>query len=830
MTTLDGAFGSLLYTDCLPGQGLRGSGGFQFQAASSGVSREAMSLVQRSALYEPPVIWMREHRPLAEYQPSLTHLFDGVYVTARGVYLGLEANGTREGNQITHALVTADPQCYGQIRPAQLWDAHWWLTQPHPSTECAPVPAEPEIGPLTAVAVREWVLGRHDPLDWLTAVCSAIDRVHDEPRRRVLFISSSANDVLSWLVAATLLLPQTRALRVGFRIFAANPRFSQHDVLAVHPDWAGDFSRPSRDSEFVLFNVDSGWHAEIEPTDGAAYWARRFLACNPYDVIDAVELSAQFAQARTADARPHPSASDRLASSAVLLGEPSVNAEQSVALCSWLVAQPPLPVDEVVVPVCDAVLSGTANLAALRQLDAAMARHGAPMELVNRVRLSLLSAEVDAVLAGASDEDRLADPPHPSWAEWQRQHATERVERAAAGVSPERMDELLRVATRFGVEPRVRHFQGAAESFLRWWVEHPDTGIDPSAWSCGEQLVDMLHDELAYRLAGTMARATAVAVGQYWWRLLWSKFSDLTLDLDRLVASAAVANGDAVTRARTIAAVLVCLRRPDLVGDPEASSLAWAACFDLAAPTTAEMVDFLRAVHPGDLARSVAARIAARLGEVKPTGVSHMELDLLRLLAEHGRQPEELALRQLLASDDTLGEWLGRVRSDHAVPKLPADAVRALQVRSDLLLPLLLDQDLERAAFVVRSGGETLLELLVDILPPIWLAPAGGPRTLHAVAIGFHAMNYCGNDGLRRLYEGHVGNWIVQVPPRRHDQVADLLSSIDYHEVQRFRALVDLLVRRPRKRGKRSAEGEDPHAHNSREKPARWYRRLRRRR
>jgi GTPase-associated protein 1, N-terminal domain type 2/GTPase-associated protein 1, middle domain len=328
----DNGFLSLYYTDCRPGQGLRGGAGFQFQSVSEGVGHDAMTLVARSALYEAPVSWMREHRPVTAYPPSLTHVFDGMYVTARGVYLGAEANGVREGNQFTHAVTTGDPEAYGLIRPAQLWDAPWWSEQPAAGTECDPVPAAPEQGPWGIDAIREWVLGQPDAEDWLIAVSSAFDRVHHPNRRRVLFVGEDANSILGWIAAGTLLLPQSRALRIGFRVFATNPQYSQHDVLGLHPDWAGPLANPDRDGEFVVFNLDSGKHSVVEPTEAAAYWTPRFLHADPFDVVDAVELAHTFAWQRqqredacamAADARP--STADRLASAVVVLDEPAPN-------------------------------------------------------------------------------------------------------------------------------------------------------------------------------------------------------------------------------------------------------------------------------------------------------------------------------------------------------------------------------------------------------------------------------------------------------------------------------------------------------------------------
>ena len=117
-------FGSLYYTDCLPGQGLTGRAGFQFQAATPGPAGDATHVVQRAALYEPPAVWMRERRPVVDYPRSHAHTAEeGFLVTAAGRYLGQEANGTRQGNQFTHAVVTRLPADYGAVRPAQLWGA-----------------------------------------------------------------------------------------------------------------------------------------------------------------------------------------------------------------------------------------------------------------------------------------------------------------------------------------------------------------------------------------------------------------------------------------------------------------------------------------------------------------------------------------------------------------------------------------------------------------------------------------------------------------------------------------------------------------------------------
>ena len=184
---MTGRFDTLIYTDCLPGQGLRGDPGFQFQAKSAGIGASEMDLVQRALLYDPPTAWINERRPVDEYPPSLAHVWDEsrrVLATAQGVYLGQEANGTREGNQLTHAIVTADPSSYGFVRPAQLLHAPFWTTEPARSTECPPLTDGWQPGPSEPEAIRDFVAAQQDGRSLLVTLLSALrglDRAASEP-------------------------------------------------------------------------------------------------------------------------------------------------------------------------------------------------------------------------------------------------------------------------------------------------------------------------------------------------------------------------------------------------------------------------------------------------------------------------------------------------------------------------------------------------------------------------------------------------------------------------------------------------------------------------
>lgn len=684
---MSAGFSSLYYTDCLPGQGLRGGAGFQFQAVSEGVGHDEMALVQRSSLYEAPSAWMRERRPAEEYPPSLTHVADGVFATARGIYLGAEANGAREGNQFTHAVTTADPDAYGELRPAQLWDAPWWVETPAPSTRCEPVPAAPEHGPWGRDAVREWVLGKPDGQEWLTAVFSALDRIGGPDGKRIAFIATDAADVLGWLAAGTLLLPQNRALRVSFRVFATNPQYSRHDVIALHPDWAGPYADVRRGDEFVVLNLVSGEHSEIAPTEAATYWVPRFLRDDPWDVVDAVEWADGSARTR---GEPE-NAGDRVASCVVTLGEEIDDPAAGAALAAWLAVAPAESVEEYRTELVTGALAAARDVQSLRLLDAAVQRHAVPPGLAADVRQKLLVSEVDAVLAGG------VDIVPPRWTVEPTPAMNAVVERAANAVRPELMNSLLVLAAEFGVRPDAAAFRNGAHGFVTWWVDHPNAAVEPGRWSNTEQMLHLVRDALS-------ARPVRAGVGAAWWPLLWPTIADPSAPLDAALASAAVAQGDARVRSAVINRVLELTGRDDV---------AWRALFGVAEPTTAEMLTLVNRYER--TSKDVADAV---FGALKTVG--RAELDVLSKLADRQHVPRQAAWRRIVEDDVKLRRWLAQpvARTAGDLAKLHDTPVSA---RGQQIVHVLLEKaGVEDAGAAVRKAGEAVIAVLCRELPSRW--------------------------------------------------------------------------------------------------------------
>ncbi|MGC7101131.1 GTPase-associated protein 1-related protein [Amycolatopsis lurida] len=719
MTGRRAAFGSLFYTDCLPGQGLRGVAGFQFQAASPEVGHDEMSIVQRSALYEPPPEWIRRRRPVELYPPSLAHVFEDRFVTARGIYLGTEANGMREGNQFTHAITTGDPEAYGQLRPAQLWGAPWWAERPAPTTRCEGVGPEPQPGPWTAHAVRSWVAGQPGAEDFLIAVVSALSALRSDSPQRIVFVAEDPEPVFCWLIAGTLLLPQRVALRVSFRAFVSNLQYSRHDVLAVHPDWAGSV----RESGFCVFDLRDRSHTVARTAPVAHFWVPRFLGADPLDVIDAVELADQLGDA--ADPAEELAAQDRLAASTLRLREP-VRPADAAALANWLKRQPPAVVAEVGQPLAAQILATAPGLEARYDLYEALYERS-DARLREQLRSGVLAAELADARA------------HHTWEESQRHlrglrvlpsgeltgdAAGQEVAEALDRAEPAQCDALLQIATRHGVPVAPERGQRRFAGFCRWWADHPELDIHPARWNCAPAMVLLLREELKRRLADPATRdATVTALRTRWWKVLWTSIHEPARPLDHELAGAAAATGDAGLRRD----VLTHVARKATEHDDLA---AWTA---LTSQTRLDLADagvFLGGLPAGHrISPALAERmldLAARGNRGLPTAA---KLDLLDRLTALGHELRRHPFAGWHHEDRLLHAWLAHLRSPRRPRPEPYELDRlseaVLAAREDTVLPVLVGARGKYAAFALRGAGHAMHRLLIARLPRLLKREAG---------------------------------------------------------------------------------------------------------
>ena len=533
---MSGHFETLIYTDCRPGQGLKGNAGLQFQARSAETAAAAELLVRNHLLYEPPSRWMADRRPVAQYPPSFAHISsDGVLATAAGLYLGREANGTREGNQLTHAVVTTDPASYGDLRPAQLFRARFWSTEPAPSTRSDPVGLGDGVGEDHSPArAQAFVLDQPQGRETLLALVSALAEAGRPGRSRVLFVGDDIASIVAWLVAGTLLLPRERALELGFKIFSTDPARSALPVVAVLPEFAGPAGRIDNALGYAVFDLHHHQHTPVEPTASVRRWVDLFLAEDPRDVVDALGVATASGLADNE--------ADALGLAAILHRLP--DPRHAEAIVGWLRTGPKGMRRAYGADVADlfAETPERWEQRVLVLLDEVGCDGLVPGKAAD-VRLALIISEVEeARVRGVVADRRL--PPLPA-GEWHPEHDDQvrrlLTEALTSGVSPKGFEALLRVATRFDVDVRWPDIARAAETLVEHWADHPrDVRVEGLA----------CHDRLERRLLavlGDRARRGAqerAEIGDGWWRRLLPLVERLSSPLAEAVLGAAVRHGD----------------------------------------------------------------------------------------------------------------------------------------------------------------------------------------------------------------------------------------------------------------------------------------------
>ncbi|GAB3170824.1 hypothetical protein GCM10027059_37920 [Myceligenerans halotolerans] len=492
-------FERLLYTDCSVGQGYDGTSGYQVQAQSSGTDVDLRGAAM-SVQYRVAARWVADRKPVDEFPRSLMHVTTtGIYATGRGRYLGAEVSGSRQtGNFLTDCLLARDADAYGVVRPAQLWQAEFWRDSPWPGTQC---PQFPDID--------EGELGRDAVVEWLRKderrgpVLARFLSVLEGATPRVLIRAETPEQALTWIAAATLLLPMARALATSFCVFNDGANDARFTVSALPADLHRDVV-PGRQGRTFVIDATIEQSDDVPVSSRAGFWVDKLATCEePYDVLEAVELAARWSGTGVEGALEEwPDA--RVTAWAVCSGE--APADDVAALGRWL-----LRADHALVrahgdSVSRLLLGATdSSVDVLRVIDALATSRRIGVEPV-AARARLLDAEIRLAAAGT------ACPAEPLPALPLRtgggQGAVERLVDAILRARDAELDLLLGVSARHGAwQPVVAHatrrqMRPALESRLvnlaRSWVAVPATRYEASTWGeAGPYVLGYVADLLA---------------------------------------------------------------------------------------------------------------------------------------------------------------------------------------------------------------------------------------------------------------------------------------------------------------------------------------------
>jgi GTPase-associated protein 1, C-terminal domain/GTPase-associated protein 1, N-terminal domain type 2/GTPase-associated protein 1, middle domain len=726
-----GGFDRLLYTDCVAGTGRGAGNGFQVQSQSAGIEPTQVTMAVGWLLYDRPDTWIASGRAVQDFPLGFAHAAESGYGTAQSRYLGTSVSSPRPGNHLADCLLTRDADLYGPLRPAQLWRSPLWRAEPWDSTECAQV-SEPLVpGPLTVEATADWLRDRPERAPALGRLVSVLESAE---QRRVIVVADDPETTLLWITAATLLLPAHAALQVSFKVFATQPDRAKHRITGVSRELYPRMAPGSQGSAFVL-DGDRAISDEAEVSPRAAFWADLLAtADDPYDVVDAVELSAAIGGGTVPD---WPEA--RITAWALTV--PDYVVTDPAPLFSWLEAADGKLQQEHGPGVVSRLLAAGTNAVALRWIDAAVAAGRVDAD-PKAVRVALLTAEIAESRAGrepvgqALSALRLADSE-------QRDAESQMSSAIALSAGSDRLVELLlRLAGRHGISPPVQQLREHLHAFAVGWIDHPERDYRLDQWALREEVLDLCHDELQRRLASGGFPAVAKALSKLW-RYLSGRSADTDDPLASYLAVAAIRSGPGGERPAMLSALLTTARRgrraSAAIADIQQAMVGW----QLVGPTEALLiVRDLPADVPVDPA--VAKPAVGQLGRqiARPTALM---LDALAALERRGLAPEGDAVAALLASDRRVLGFLDatQARKFRDDPQWQRKWLTALGKAEPAVVGARLTEVLGACLEFPQPGlGAEVLEVLPgELRGPFvnaWQQELGGQRWVRAAVEGYY--------------------------------------------------------------------------------------------
>ena len=717
-------FERLLYTDCLAGHG-RGSGaGFQVQAQSDGVESSQVADAVRWLLYEPPDVWLNDGRPIDEFPAALAHCAEHGYATSQSVYLGKEVKGPRFGNYLSDCILARASSAYGAVRPAQLWRAEHWRSSTWPTTTCPRLDESPESGPLTIDAVAAWL--RDDPAREtpLVRMLTAIER----PDGQVMLVASTPDAALTWIAAATLLLPMQDALGLSFKVFCANVSYARHRILGVsrevHPA-----VRPGRSGSGFVLDADSAECDEVQPSSRASFWVDRLLRCeDPYDVVDAVELAAHLE-------RGHPGPADALAT-AWALTAPAESTPYLAAAFRWLQSADDDLVGEFGAAVAELLLNSPDDAEVLRWLEHAAAQERIDVDR-QRLRTRLALAEINELRAGRRPRrEPLVDVYLTAES---RRDLTSALSSAVLLADDDQVDGLLVLAKRHNVVLQVSQLLERLRKFVADWASAPRSRYVPGDWALQPEMLDLARDELRGRILQSGADANAGLIAA-WLPLLLGDNPDPQDAVDcHLVA----ALGSDPQRRRRLMRVLV--SRAVRCDDSRGALLNVTDALWPSRRINADDAIWLLTAVPRNLAvpQFVTSVATTELANRAKLGLDKKVLDGMKA-ARHRGAGFGAELDDLVVADGQLEDLIRRFRTDsiareladrRRLPGLASVPDRILKIRREELTDAILDCNF---VAVVRLALDILPEWVTNAVLAQWKQKLRPGVSLGWVEWGFY--------------------------------------------------------------------------------------------
>jgi len=296
-------FDVTIYTDTLANEALDGAVGFNFQAASPGMTAGDRGVVKENLRHQVVKGWSAQHDPLAHPESFGYYQRDGRYYLARGKSTG-QTNSGRPGNSITEAIASSDMKDFGGMRPAQLFGAVNWRLEKAPGKTIAPWPTPLEVKPeFETEAICQMVLDDQWSRDHLPDFLTMVEQAAGgEQRKRLVIITSDAELAQRWIALGTLFLDAETAFALTITGLVQDPmRLTQNpatfsgDLVAASPAFGPQPDPTVARSGANVIDLDRQLVGPIDKSNTAIQHANWFLTGDPAAALAAIELSRRWA-------------------------------------------------------------------------------------------------------------------------------------------------------------------------------------------------------------------------------------------------------------------------------------------------------------------------------------------------------------------------------------------------------------------------------------------------------------------------------------------------------------------------------------------------------
>jgi hypothetical protein len=483
----------------------------------------------------------------------------------------------------------------------------------------------------------------------LTRLLSVLE---DPDGHRVVMVADDPDEAMSWIAAATLLLPSRQALGVSFKVFSSAPIDAKHRIVAAP---AALFPRiaPGLVSQRFVLDARTGAADEVETSERATFFASRFIAADedPYDVVDAVELTDALGGGRDAML------------TAWALTRPDQPYPEPGALIRWLTGTGPALISEHGPAVASMILDAGPSAQALRWLDGAATGQGLDIDPA-AVRAQLLTAELEEIRDGQPGPVERVLPAAPLDASTQRDAESE-LSSALLLSSDQQADLLLCLARRHGIQPELAPpLERRLGDFVTSWIDHP-AEYHPDSWVLRTQLLNFAHDVLRGRMAEAGLPGVANAVKRL--NRHFADRADLAEPLDCYIQASLIVRLDRAARVPRLTQLLAGVsdlaqtqpRRAAAAAAELQSALI--ACDsvdgDIAVTLLTKLPDSV------DIEPMIAERAAGQLTKMSAKPSSGL-LDLLASLDRRGKAPKSGQLAKVLEADRLVQAFLRGTADD----------------------------------------------------------------------------------------------------------------------------------------------------------------------